>query len=150
LVREFPLAPLAARRGAANTVSQHAAFGGVREFAMPLAIASTTVATTAATRNANPTGDTASATASRNLASVVARAAIGSPQAPYELPAGTPASLETAATAAAPSNQRDQPSGAAGPAAAGVDMDEIVDRAWRAVMSRLAIERERRGYGRWA
>jgi hypothetical protein len=30
------------------------------------------------------------------------------------------------------------------------DPDEIVERAWREVMSRLAIERERRGFGRWS
>jgi hypothetical protein len=31
-----------------------------------------------------------------------------------------------------------------------VDADEIVERTWREVMSRLAIEQERRGFGRWA
>jgi hypothetical protein len=30
------------------------------------------------------------------------------------------------------------------------DADEIVERAWREVMSRLAIEKERRGFGRWS
>ena len=29
------------------------------------------------------------------------------------------------------------------------DVDEIVERAWHALMSRLAIEQERRGFGRW-
>jgi len=31
-----------------------------------------------------------------------------------------------------------------------VDIDDLVERAWRAMMSRLATERERRGFGRWA
>lgn len=60
--------------------------------------------------------------------------------APYELPgpAAAPAApVATTATAA-------QPGGAA------VDMDELVERAWRGVMARLAVERERRGYMRWA
>jgi hypothetical protein len=110
---------------------------------MPLAVASAASATR--------TAPTAFHTGSRDLAPVVARAATASPSAAYELP-GAPSGPETAAAgdAPTPSNQRDQPNGAAGPAAAAVDMDEIVDRAWRAVMSRLAIERERRGYGRWA
>ena len=30
------------------------------------------------------------------------------------------------------------------------DADDIIERAWREVMSRLAIEQERRGYGRWS
>jgi hypothetical protein len=30
------------------------------------------------------------------------------------------------------------------------DADEIVERAWREVMTRLAIEQERRGFGRWS
>jgi hypothetical protein len=30
------------------------------------------------------------------------------------------------------------------------DTDEVVERAWREVMSRLAIEQERRGFGRWS
>jgi hypothetical protein len=33
---------------------------------------------------------------------------------------------------------------------AAADADEIVERAWREVMSRLAIEQERRGFGRWS
>jgi hypothetical protein len=33
---------------------------------------------------------------------------------------------------------------------AAADADEIVERAWRALMSRLAIEQERRGFGRWS
>jgi hypothetical protein len=32
----------------------------------------------------------------------------------------------------------------------GTDADDIIERAWREVMSRLAIEQERRGYGRWS
>jgi hypothetical protein len=32
----------------------------------------------------------------------------------------------------------------------GADADDIIERAWREVMSRLAIEQERRGYGRWS
>jgi hypothetical protein len=37
----------------------------------------------------------------------------------------------------------------ADPLAAAADADEIVERAWRELMSRLAIEQERRGFGRW-
>jgi hypothetical protein len=32
----------------------------------------------------------------------------------------------------------------------GADADDIIERAWREVMSRLAIEQERRGFGRWS
>lgn len=39
---------------------------------------------------------------------------------------------------------------AAGQAGAGIDMDEIVERALQALMLRLDIERERRGFARWA
>jgi len=35
-------------------------------------------------------------------------------------------------------------------AEAAPDADDIVERAWRELMSRLAIEQERRGFGRWA
>jgi hypothetical protein len=35
-------------------------------------------------------------------------------------------------------------------AEAAPDPDDIVERAWRELMSRLAIEQERRGFGRWA
>ena len=31
-----------------------------------------------------------------------------------------------------------------------VDVDEIVERVWREVLSRLAIDQERRGFARWA
>jgi hypothetical protein len=34
--------------------------------------------------------------------------------------------------------------------AAGADIDDIVDRALQALMMRLTIEKERRGFGRWA
>jgi hypothetical protein len=34
--------------------------------------------------------------------------------------------------------------------AAGGDIDDIVDRALQALMMRLTIEKERRGFGRWA
>ena len=39
---------------------------------------------------------------------------------------------------------------AAGQAGAGIDMDEIVERALQTLMLRLDIERERRGFARWA
>src|SRR6516225_158981 len=32
----------------------------------------------------------------------------------------------------------------------GADADDIIERTWREVMSRLAIEQERRGFGRWS
>jgi hypothetical protein len=32
----------------------------------------------------------------------------------------------------------------------GADADDIIERAWREVISRLAIEQERRGFGRWS
>ena len=39
---------------------------------------------------------------------------------------------------------------AAAQAGAGIDVEEIVERALQALMLRLEIERERRGYTRWA
>ncbi len=38
----------------------------------------------------------------------------------------------------------------AGASRADIDVDDLVERAWRALMSRLAIEQERRGFARWA
>jgi hypothetical protein len=34
-------------------------------------------------------------------------------------------------------------------APSGFDVDDLVERAWRALMARLALEQERRGLGRW-
>lgn len=129
MMREFPLAPRAMRRANADAVSRQAAFGGGRAIAMPLVPIPTI------------------AGASPGLAPALSRANAGTPSvpaAPYELPGAPAIADHTAATEAS-----HQPASAAAPGAA-VDIDEIVDRAWRAVMSRLAIERERRGYGRWA
>lgn len=86
-------------------------------------------------------------------ASLVARAPSpgAEPQPPYELP-GAPAMPQPAASGpgtvrpGAPGDGGAAPGGEAG----GVDMDEIVERAWRAVMQRLAIEQERRGLRRWS
>jgi hypothetical protein len=77
---------------------------------------------------------------------VVARADSMAP-APYDRPGSTflPA-LETSVDAG---SRSDTPVSAL-PRDAAVDADEIVERAWREVMSRLAIEQERRGFGRWS
>ena len=45
---------------------------------------------------------------------------------------------------------RDDRARGAAPHDATADVDEIIERAWREVMSRLAIEQERRGFGRWS
>lgn len=72
------------------------------------------------------------------------------PQPPYELP-GPPAMPQLAPSG--PGAVRPGASGDGGAsgsdAAGGVDVDEIVERAWRAVLQRLAIEQERRGFRRW-
>jgi len=41
------------------------------------------------------------------------------------------------------------PQANADPAAAQMDIDELVEKAWRKLMRRLTIEQERRGYSRW-
>ena len=57
--------------------------------------------------------------------------------APGEAPGneGTPTTAHTAAA-----GQRD----------AGIDLEQLVERALRSLMFRLDIERERRGYARWS
>ena len=42
-----------------------------------------------------------------------------------------------------------QPSAAAGAGAADVDMEEVIEKAVQALMLKLEIERERRGFARW-
>jgi len=68
--------------------------------------------------------------------------------APYELPAAAampgptmpPSALAPHAAAPSPSAGR----------GAEADVDDLVERAWQTLMSRLAIEQERRGFGRWS
>jgi hypothetical protein len=50
---------------------------------------------------------------------------------------------------ARPGDDRRSPAAQEGRAAA-VDVDELIERAWREVLHRLTIEQERRGYGRWS
>jgi hypothetical protein len=71
--------------------------------------------------------------------------------------AGSPVPYAPTASALIPGPEApggvDQPSNAAGrahPHDSEADADDIVERAWREVMSRLAIEKERRGFGRWS
>lgn len=42
------------------------------------------------------------------------------------------------------------PAAVAAAGGAAVDIDDLVERAWRALMARLATEQERRGFTRWA
>ncbi|MGH8591462.1 MAG: hypothetical protein ACREXX_19740 [Gammaproteobacteria bacterium] len=44
-----------------------------------------------------------------------------------------------------PAGPRAQP----GAAAAQVDMDELIEKAWSAFLQKLTVEQERRGYSRW-
>ena len=54
------------------------------------------------------------------------------------------------AAAHPPSASAESSRGAAPAPGAGVDLDELVERALQALMQRLDIERERRGFARWA
>lgn len=90
--------------------------------------------------------------AAKEVSTPDATPAIGSklrsPMAPpYELPAAT--SIFSLDRSIEPSSEANTREGNALPEAT-VDVDEIVERAWRTLMSRLAIERERRGFQRWA
>jgi hypothetical protein len=57
-----------------------------------------------------------------------------------------PASAEEAPAAATAG----RPGSTGGAREAAIDMDQLVERALRALMSRLDLERERRGYARWS
>jgi hypothetical protein len=77
---------------------------------------------------------------------VVARAeSLGS--APYDQPGST---LTSGPGTSADVGPRSDTSPSAPSPDSGADADDIIERAWREVMSRLAIEQERRGFGRWS
>jgi hypothetical protein len=63
------------------------------------------------------------------------------PPVPAMIPGSTPAM---------PGGVAPDASAHAPPQSAGPDLDELGEQVWRAVMSRLAIEQERRGFGRWS
>lgn len=67
------------------------------------------------------------------------------PGAPHELLGAAP--MEAAPVTPA---RRSDGSAGTGGRDAPVDVDDLVERAWQALMLRLVIEQERRGYGRWA
>jgi hypothetical protein len=99
-------------------------------------------ATTDSTAGISRTASSIAPLEAEPLATIIDRAAvppsampIGAPAEPYS--AGQPAGR----TAATPTNPE-----SAGQAA---QVDEIVERAWRMLMTRLSVEQERRGYSRW-
>jgi hypothetical protein len=77
---------------------------------------------------------------------LVARAeSLGS--APYDQPGSPPMAGPGKSVDVGPRFDTSAPTPPSGSEA---DADDIIERAWREVMSRLAIEQERRGYGRWS
>lgn len=159
----FTFSPTAGPRssGAARSVNPVGSAGASR------AVASTTATTTTSTTaTASPTGHAASGTApSPSVCMPLARL-----PSPFSTSAAESATLSRAPafedasamqpdTAAVSALEMPQPAGStvihpdpARPAAAApaLDFDALVERTWRAVMTRLSIERERRGYGRWS
>lgn len=72
------------------------------------------------------------------------KAAAAAPSSAAQMP-------ELMLTAAAePTLRHPEATGGTTQQTAAIDVDDVVERAWRALMSRLAIEQERRGFGRWA
>ena len=68
--------------------------------------------------------------------------------APYELPAAAAMPGPTTLPST-PAQHAAAPPPSAGRAAE-ADVDDLVERAWQTLMSRLAIEQERRGFARWS
>lgn len=73
---------------------------------------------------------------------------VSATSAPYELPGVAP--MTGPATPTPLASVRAESPGHPANRDAEADVDDIVERAWRALMSRLVIEQERRGFGRWA
>jgi hypothetical protein len=65
------------------------------------------------------------------------------------VPLATPYELPMTAPPQGPTTRVETPPPAA-KAADAVDMDELVERACRAMLLRLTVEQERRGFTRWA
>ena len=87
------------------------------------------------------------------------RAAVDAPAAPIDrvtLPMSlavahpAPALAELLMPAPASTSAAGAGGSGRGAAPAEIDVDDIVERAWRAVLARLAVDQERRGFARWA
>ena len=97
-------------------------------------------------RTVLPTGPETSPRFSATIPSTIARAG---PQetAPPDLPVPALPQAPSASGLSAPASQTPQLNSAQPEEN---DVDEFAEQAWKSLMSRLAIEQERRGYARWA